>query len=207
MPADPAGPMSSHFRPTIWPCVRPAQDARRICKDCPQRDVARWQSRLGHCLGGRLMTAHRFLVSLLAVLAFSPTSLRADKPEKPPADLAARCRKMHDLQVALTDGTKALHKAIDGTPDKKPRPEDLRAALKLADSAKAIVAEATGAIEMLEKDGSAVAFVEVVKALREDLRRVQARLEKGEVGTVTQAIEKDSLDTLKEMIRALTKAH
>ena len=59
---------------------------------------------------------------------------------------------------------------------------------------------------MLEAEGSAVAFPEVFQQVREDMKHVQRRLEVTDVGAVTQAIEKDIIDTLKEMIEALKKA-
>src|SRR5262249_32529559 len=64
----------------------------------------------------------------------------------------------------------------------------------------------TKAIEMLEAEGSAVAFPEVFKQVREDMKHVQRRLGVIDTGVVTQAIEKDIIDTLKEMIEALKKA-
>jgi len=68
------------------------------------------------------------------------------------------------------------------------------------------VLEASKAIEMLEAEGSAVAFPEVFQQIREDMKHVQRRLDITDVGQVTQAIEKDIIDTLKEMIDALKKA-
>ena len=42
--------------------------------------------------------------------------------------------------------------------------------------------------------------------MREDMKTVQRRLGKADVGNVTQAIEEDIIATLKEMIEALKKA-
>jgi hypothetical protein len=125
------------------------------------------------------------------------TELRRDKKG---GNLADRCKKMLDLQVAVYDCTKDLNKVVQ---DKKPRPKDMRISEKLSKDQKAIIAEVTTAIDMLKAEGAAAAFVEVLDQLRSDMKRVQGRLEMSEVGSVTQAIETDVIDTLKEMIRAL----
>jgi len=59
---------------------------------------------------------------------------------------------------------------------------------------------------MLEAEGTAVAFPEVFQQVREDMKIVQRRLELADVAPVTQAIEQDIIDTLKEMVDALKKA-
>ena len=66
--------------------------------------------------------------------------------------------------------------------------------------------EARKAIEILEAEGSAVAFPEVFQQVRDDMIHVQRRLGVSDVGAVTQTIEQDIIDSLKEMIEALKKA-
>ena len=58
---------------------------------------------------------------------------------------------------------------------------------------------------MLEAEGSAVAFPEVFQQVREDMKHVQRRLDVTDVGVVTQAIERDIIASLTEMIEALKK--
>jgi len=77
--------------------------------------------------------------------------------------------------------------------------------LKLSDQEKDIVAEANKALEILRAEGSAVAFTEVFDQLRQDMKIVQRRLGVVDPGKVTQSIETDIIDTLKEMIAALKK--
>lgn len=127
---------------------------------------------------------------------------REEEHQRPLTDLLDRCQKMLDMQVAVYEGTERLHKIIEGARHKKPRPEDERASRKLSDKQKAIVVLATKAIDMLEADGAAVAFPEVFRLLRDDMKRVQRCLEMCAVGVTTQAIEKDIIDTLEEMIAA-----
>lgn len=132
--------------------------------------------------------------------------IREEELERLLAALEARCRRMLDMQVAVLHGTEQVHKAIEAQPDKKPARENQQASLKLSDDEKDIVLEASKAIEMLESEGSAVAFPEVFQQIREDMKHVQRRLGVVDAGTVTQAIERDIIDTLKEMIEALKKA-
>jgi hypothetical protein len=62
------------------------------------------------------------------------------------------------------------------------------------------------AIRLIEEEGSAIAFAEVFKQVRNDMDKVAKRLNGADVGAVTQTIEKDIIDTLTEMIAALKKA-
>jgi hypothetical protein len=110
------------------------------------------------------------------------------------------------LQIEVRDGTVRVFKAIEENPDKKPTRSNEQRALQLSDREQVIVDEATAAIKMLEAEGSAVAFPEVFIQVREDMRHVTRRLGKADVGSVTQLIEEDIIQTLKEMIEALKKA-
>jgi hypothetical protein len=132
--------------------------------------------------------------------------IREEELERLLAALQARCEKMLAMQIQVLAGTETVFKAIESHQDKKPARADQQKSLQLSDDEKEIVAEATKAIEMLEAEGSAVAFPEVFKQVREDMKHVQRRLGVIDTGVVTQAIEKDIIDTLKEMIEALKKA-
>src|SRR5690606_30033264 len=68
-----------------------------------------------------------------------------------------------------------------------------------------LVLEATKALTLLREEGTAVAFPEAVEQMREDMQLVVGRLERVDVGELTQAIELDIIDALKEMIEALQK--
>ena len=132
--------------------------------------------------------------------------LREEELERLLAALEARCRHMLAMQIEVRDGTVRVFKAIEENADKKPTRANEQRALQLSDREQQIVDEATAAIKLLEAEGSAVAFPEVFIQLREDMRHVTRRLGKADVGTVTQVIEDDIIQTLKEMIEALKKA-
>src|SRR5207302_4876270 len=120
--------------------------------------------------------------------------------------LQARCEKMLAMQTLVLSGTEGIFKVVEAVADKQPTRQNKLDSLKLSDNEKDIVIEANKAIEMLEAEGSAVAFPEVFQQVRQDMMHVQRRLEITDVGVVTQAIEKDIIETLKEMIEALKKA-
>jgi hypothetical protein len=130
--------------------------------------------------------------------------MREEKQARLLADLGDRLKKMLDMQNAVHDGTKALHKVIQDTPDKKPRPEDEEAARKLAATETDIINAATKAIDKLEAEEPEVAaFAEVFRSVRKDMELLRDRLKKGDVGTDTQAAERDIIETFKDMISAL----
>jgi hypothetical protein len=132
--------------------------------------------------------------------------LREEELERLLAALQQRCEKMLAMQIEVYNGTVAVDRAILGNDDKKPTRQNTQTSLKLSDDEGKIVTEATKAIEMLEAEGSAVAFPEVFQQVREDMKNVARRLGAVDPGKVTQVIEQDIIDTLKEMIEALKKA-
>jgi hypothetical protein len=132
--------------------------------------------------------------------------LREEELERLLANLQARLEHMLAMQIEVRDGTVRIFKAIEETPDKRPDRLHEQKALQLSDREHKIADEATKAIQLLEAEGSAVAFPEVFVQVREDMRHVTRRLGKADVGSVTQVIEEDIIATLKEMIEALKKA-
>lgn len=131
--------------------------------------------------------------------------LREEELERILAALQARCEKMLAMQKQVLAGTENVAKAIDANEDKKADRANKQESLKLSDNEGDIVVEATKAIEILEAEGSAVAFPEVFHQVREDMKHVQRRLGVSDVGKVTQEIERDIITSLEEMIAALKK--
>src|SRR5260370_21550115 len=107
------------------------------------------------------------------------------------------------MQTHVLTETETVSKAILLNKDAKPSRADQQQSLKLSDHEKDIVTEATKALEILRAEGSAVAFQEVFNQLHQEMKIVQRRLGVVDAGKVTQAIEVDIIDTLKEMIAAL----
>jgi hypothetical protein len=129
--------------------------------------------------------------------------LREEELERLLASLLERCEKMLAMQTQVFTGTGTVFKAITANKDSKPTRADQQQSLKLSDQEKDIVTEATKALELLRAEGSAVAFQEVFDQLQQDMKIVQRRLGVVDPGKVTQSIETDIIDTLKEMIAAL----
>jgi hypothetical protein len=143
-------------------------------------------------------------VLLAGFLTFAGSVSGEEKPPAEPklSDLSERIHKILELQTAVNDDTRSLHKAILSNPDKTPGPEDQKTSLKLAARQQDIVESVSKMITLLEKDDAASAFPEVLRHVCEDMKIVQSRLAKCEVHDMTQALEEDIVATAKEMIAA-----
>ena len=147
--------------------------------------------------------------TLASLLAAAITFAGCEQPREVKSErllngLENRCKKMLDRQTAVYDATKALQQAIEATPDRWPRPQDEMTFAELRADQQAIIAEANRAIAMLRAEGTAVAFPEVFEQVRDDMKRVERRLMLQDAGSATQAIEQDIIETLKEIVSALT---
>jgi len=126
--------------------------------------------------------------------------LREEEKERFLAMLEARFQRMLAMQLLVYDGTTKLARASQSEESR-----NTARALQLARQEDEIALEATKAVTLLREEGTAVAFPEAVEMLRDDMRTVTRRLEKTEVGELTQSIEKDIIEALEEMIDALQK--
>jgi hypothetical protein len=147
----------------------------------------------------KLEAARRKLEELLR-------QLREEELERVLAALISRCQKMLAMQEEVLRGTLRVQAQVETNPGQKADRDNILASLNLSDDELKIVYEATKAIEILEGEGSAIAFPEVFQQVREDMKHVQRRLKGTDVGDVTVSIEQDIVETLKEMIKALEKA-
>jgi hypothetical protein len=177
-----------------------ARDSELLCTPCT-----------GLLMSGGGQSVNMRIHALLAIMlvgAASTLALSASAPVRPSPEksdslldsLEKRCRKMLEMQIAVHEGSKSLHKTIQANANKKPRPEDKLLALTLATKQQAIVIEATTARDMLQLGA---AFSEVFDQVHADIKHVHARLQKCDVGTKTQAIQKDIIDSLDEMTSAI----
>jgi hypothetical protein len=132
--------------------------------------------------------------------------LREEEMQRLLANLQARCERMLALQIEVYEGTVRTEKAIFQNPDRRASRTEEQRSLQMSDREQEIVRQARAALEILENEGSAVAFPEAFAQVRDDAQHVARRLGKADVGNVTQTIEQDIIATLKEMIEALKKA-
>jgi hypothetical protein len=77
---------------------------------------------------------------------------------------------------------------------------------KLAIGEFKLAAEASGALKLLEEEGTTAVFPDLVAELRDDLRRVGRKLQRFQTGVSTKAAQKEIEETLKMLIEALRQA-
>ena len=132
--------------------------------------------------------------------------LREQELERILANLEARVNKMLAWQIEVKAATVAIHAQVQKHPEKKPQPVDFQNAQKQEDKEGEIIAEADKAIQLLQSEGSAVAFPAVFEEVRKDMIRVKERLHDANVGDDTQQMEQDIIEALTHMRDALKKA-
>ncbi|OHB85733.1 MAG: hypothetical protein A2V98_18275 [Planctomycetes bacterium RBG_16_64_12] len=128
--------------------------------------------------------------------------LREEEIERTLTLLEARFQKMLQMQRDVYEGTLRL--------DKIPQPErthnDEIEASRLGRTEAQIVLEADKALALMRDDGTAVAFPEALEQVRQDMRQVVERLDRAEVGPITQTTEEEIIAALEEMIEAFQQA-
>ncbi len=136
--------------------------------------------------------------------------LREEELDRMLTQLAARFRKMLELQNAVYEGTVRLASSLSppevGEGLAQPDHDDEIEAARLSRQEAEIVREADKALLLLREDGTSVAFPEAVEQMRDDMQQVVERLAAVKVDEITQGLERDILTALEELIAALEKA-
>ena len=117
------------------------------------------------------------------------------------AALEARFRDMLLRQEAVNNGTLAIH----AVPINKRSDRHRNRAVELARNEDEISLLAAKALTLLKEEGSSVAFPEAVEQIRDDMLTVARRLERADVAEITQNIEADIVESLKEILEAMQK--
>ena len=117
------------------------------------------------------------------------------------AALEARFRDMLLKQEAVNNGTLGIH----AVPIDKRSDRHRNRAVELARNEDEISLLAAKALTLLKEEGSSVAFPEAVEQIRDDMLTVARRLERADVGEITQNIEADIVESLREILEALQK--
>ena len=128
--------------------------------------------------------------------------LREEELERTLTQLAARFRKMLEIQTAVYDGTVRL----DQVPAEKRNHDQEIEAARLSRDESQIVHEVDKALSLLHEEGSSVAFPEAIDQMRDDMRQVATRLAAVKPDKLTQGIEQDIIAALEETITALDKS-
>ena len=106
------------------------------------------------------------------------------------AALEARFRDMLLRQEAVNNGTLGIH----AVPIDKRSDRHRNRAVELARNEDEISLLAAKALTLLKEEGSSVAFPEAVEQIRDDMLTVARRLERADVGEITQNIEADIVE-------------
>jgi hypothetical protein len=125
--------------------------------------------------------------------------LREEEKERTLTLLAARFRKMLDVQMTVYEGTQVLAAVAE---KQRGHREQIEAG-RLSSLEAKLVVEADKALLLLREEGSSVAFPEMVEMMRDDMQQVTQWLADVEVGELTQAIEQEIIESLEELIAAL----
>lgn len=127
--------------------------------------------------------------------------LREEEQELVLVALEARLRQMLAKQITVYNKTVALA----ATPVANRTDSQRNQAADLGVIEGDLGLEANKALSLLKEDGSSVAFPEAIQQLQGDLAVCARRLREFEIGDLTQAIEKDVIESLEELIDALQK--
>src|SRR5262249_23743560 len=124
--------------------------------------------------------------------------LREEEKERALQALLDRCTRMLQMQTEVYQGTVAVDKLFGMNPKAKKEDEvnrgNVQKSIDLSKREAQIVDEANKAIQLLEAEGSAVAFPEVFHQMRSDMKHVERRLGNSDTGSVTQVIEQQIID-------------
>lgn len=126
--------------------------------------------------------------------------LREEEQKLMLAALEARFKKMLAAQLIIYHDTVRLSKAGESE-----KATAQARAVKLSQSEQEVLIDADKALILLKEEGSSIAFPESVAGIRQDVQTLVGWLRDAKVGELTQAVEKDVIEALEELIEALQK--
>lgn len=126
------------------------------------------------------------------------------------AYLRERCAHMLDNQRQISKETRSLDarlRALKAANAESPRDrKDLQRAEDLSRREGALAVVALDVMDLLEEDGTTLAFPQIVQEVKNDLESAQRLLARIETGLLTQAIQKDIERALEDILAALEQA-
>jgi hypothetical protein len=127
--------------------------------------------------------------------------LREEERELVLVQMETRFRDMLLKQEGIYNATLAVHAVpVDNRTDRH-----RNRSVELARNEEEVSLLAAKALTLLKEEGSSVAFPEAVEQIRDDMLTIARRLERVDVGEITQNIEHDTIESLKEIIEAMQK--
>lgn len=127
--------------------------------------------------------------------------MREEEQELLLAALEARFRDMLGRQINVYNGTVGLA----AVPTEQRTDRQRTRAIELARSQDEVALLAAKALTLLKEEGSSIAFPEAVMQIRDDMLTSARRLERVEIGELTQSIQKDIVESLEEILDSLQK--
>jgi hypothetical protein len=167
------------------------EEARKRLDEAKRKDAAEEQEK-----------AIRELERAKADLEEILRQLREEETKRILAMLEGRFRKMLQAEREVYEGTLRLDRVAVAD---RSHNEEIEAA-RLGGKQAEIVVEVDKALMVLREEGSAVALPEAVQQVRDDMQQVAHRLAGAKVDRITQAIERDVIAALEEILEAVNKA-
>jgi hypothetical protein len=127
--------------------------------------------------------------------------LREEEQELLIAALEARFRDMLARQINVHNGTLGLA----AIPEDQRTDRQRSRSIELARAQDEVALFAAKALTLLKEEGSSIAFPEAVVQIQNDMLTSARRLERVDVGELTQSIQKDVIESLEEILDSLQK--
>lgn len=147
-----------------------------------------------------------FAFLLCVNLVVGSGSSWADEPMKPvevTGKLEKEAQSLLKLQLEIQTDTLNVRNQIEKSDDKKPPIRDVLAIEKIAKLQSANVTATKKMLKALDNEKTAVAFTQVMEEILKDMQAVEKNLEKNDLGAATTQIQKDLVESLKDVVRAL----
>jgi hypothetical protein len=122
------------------------------------------------------------------------------------AELRSLLEKMLEDQITVTKETERMNRVVADRKDKTPVRQDELAFKKLAKMELEIHAKGSKVKTMLEQDGSTIVMLAAMVDTMENIRTVADRLKVYKAGQLTQDLEKDIEQSLRDMLEAIKRA-
>lgn len=127
--------------------------------------------------------------------------LREEERELVLVAMEARLRDLLGRQVTIFNATVGLASVPEADRTDRQRGR----AIELSRQEDELAVDSLKALTLLKDEGSSIAFPQALSQIHHDLQSVARRLEIGEVGELTQAIQRDIIEALEELVEAFRK--
>jgi hypothetical protein len=131
--------------------------------------------------------------------------LREKEKKKQLAGLEERLLKLIAKEREILDTTQRINDGIVRNKGER-SPADVQKAGVISDDQRALLPIVDSALRLIEGDGSAIVFYEVLNEVRKDMDWIGEELASTRVGDDTQLVEKQVIDQLQRMLEAVKKA-